>query len=396
GFAVTNGLFAYWPIVEWTEDRFGASSPLPGRCAAQEWFPGTTASVCDKCCGVPDCTCEEGVDKFTRYLRNHDDCQSFVARKPGEIPPLGGTDEILGGPDDFEKCTNPDNIDTWMAWMRCIDLGELQCVFEIQENFGNTRLVRTIPGDEEAVEATATQLEAANSSECTLTGYFFDDEGNKRSVPIMHSAIHLKLSADFEDVAASPNDVGLFFGYHSNIDRSLMTWQLASQDELEPHMWHYPQNASHVPEGDAPFVSEANGPYGVNGFFSCATNPEVYPEFVPFLQPWYNGTTFDEICNAGFPFTDIFDTPPQDSAGYTHGEILWNGRPRATPYIYDTMEASYYFEEEENEEEENIDETDGSDDEEEMDDGGSAGESSDVGAVTGIGLIVGLAISFTL
>ena len=138
---MTNGLFAYWPVVEWTSDRFGSTSPLTSAsmCAANEWFPGTVASVCDKCCGQPtgSCTCEEGVDTFTRYLRNHDDCQPYVARRPADLPDLGGTDEFLGSADDFAVCTDPENIDTWMAWMRCIDLGEVQCVFEIQEHFGN-------------------------------------------------------------------------------------------------------------------------------------------------------------------------------------------------------------------------------------------------------------------
>lgn len=139
-------------------------------------------------------------------------------------------------------------------------------------------------GDELPKIKTAEFFEAVPDSECTLTGFYFDKDGNEGRVNIMHSQLHFKLSADFEDVAASPNDVGLFFGYHANIDRSLLHWQLNTQDSLERFMWHYPKNSFDVPDADKDFVGDPGGPYGLNGFFSCASVPEVYDEFVPFMQ----------------------------------------------------------------------------------------------------------------
>ena len=71
---VTNGLFAYWPIAEYTDERFGPNSELAANtdnaeCIKENYFVGVEADVCDKCCGrTDDCECTS-TDKNTTWLR---------------------------------------------------------------------------------------------------------------------------------------------------------------------------------------------------------------------------------------------------------------------------------------------------------------------------------------
>jgi hypothetical protein len=86
-YAITNGLFAYWPIAEWTSDRFGADSTSNYTCQQQEYFKGTVASTCERCCGQDSsaCTCDQADDVFKHWLRNHDDCTPYLARNKDEV-----------------------------------------------------------------------------------------------------------------------------------------------------------------------------------------------------------------------------------------------------------------------------------------------------------------------
>merc|ERR1712070_1143997 len=106
--SLIDGLFAYWPIAEYTRSRFGNLStlatqdtkhgPVANPCIQQEWFhpPGSGCSL----------------------LRNHADCTPFVARQPrdptgqrdGGLHPLipmhaeagmGGTFDLIFTEDDF-------------------------------------------------------------------------------------------------------------------------------------------------------------------------------------------------------------------------------------------------------------------------------------------------------
>jgi hypothetical protein len=94
-YAVTNGLFAYWPIAEFTEERFGESSSLDVLCARQKYFTGFTASVCERCCGQSDCTCDPETDTSKTWFRAHDDCTPYVTRNPFEEPNFEGVCKYL-------------------------------------------------------------------------------------------------------------------------------------------------------------------------------------------------------------------------------------------------------------------------------------------------------------
>lgn len=92
-YAVTNGLFAYWPISEYTTAKYGSDSDLSTQCAAEEWYRGFNATVCDRCCGLPEdeCTCDPDTDTYRWNHRAHDDCTPYVARNAYEGSPIDGT-----------------------------------------------------------------------------------------------------------------------------------------------------------------------------------------------------------------------------------------------------------------------------------------------------------------
>ena len=95
-YAVTNGLFAYWPVPEWSSEKFGTKSSHTALCAREEWYRGTQAKVCDECCGRgDDCVCDPRRDTFRRFIRGDDDlmmirkneaCMPYLRRNTWEAP----------------------------------------------------------------------------------------------------------------------------------------------------------------------------------------------------------------------------------------------------------------------------------------------------------------------
>jgi hypothetical protein len=45
-----------------------------------------------------------------------------------------------------------------------------------------------------------------------------------------------------------------------------------------------------------------------------------WPTYPPFRSAWVDGTTLEDEVARGFPFTNLFDTPPANGHGYTHKE----------------------------------------------------------------------------
>ena len=97
-YIVTNGLFAYWPVVEWTEERYGTKSPLNVQCTREQWYVGTQSTVCDECCGKGgECICSPEKSTFKRFVRGNDDafrrqdrCAPYLTRNTWESPAING------------------------------------------------------------------------------------------------------------------------------------------------------------------------------------------------------------------------------------------------------------------------------------------------------------------
>lgn len=163
-FQVTDGLFANWPIPEWSSARFGKDSWLAqdsaNRCVREEWFRGRQAETCDKCCfsasweyakaqnNTVACACDES-DKRRTTVRNHGDCTPNLNR--WSKTPLAGFGKLAGsvieGPsgevltnmmgnpeyklmytaEDFNACIDFKNTPTVLAWQRCIEVNFPYC-----------------------------------------------------------------------------------------------------------------------------------------------------------------------------------------------------------------------------------------------------------------------------
>lgn len=326
-YAVTNGLFARWPITEYTQDRFGNTSKLNVTCTKNEYFKGTVSSVCARCCGNEDCTCNQTADIFPHYLRDHDDCTPYVARNPNEVPEIFGTNELLGTNAEFEACTKPNNIKTQMQWQNCIELEQLGCILSL----GGIDCEKSI------VDSLPFPFNETKCENCTLKGFYFEGKkGTKKTIQSLHSQAHIRLGRDLQDVTTSPNDCGPFSGYHANVDRNHMTWMMNTYYELSEVNWEYPES-----QDDWSFenVDHLSGPFSSYDYLVCSDS-SAYTEY-NITNAWLKGTLANDTCNEGFPFDDLWDQPPKNGEGYTHQEILYWSDPSRTVYTYDTL-AKYY------------------------------------------------------
>lgn len=334
-YMVTNGLFANWPVSEFSKENF-ANLDIP--CVNDDWFKGTTSVVCQRCCGNEDCTCTDQ-DEFVTFMRDHDDCNPFITRNGNLQPPnhVGGLYELQFTQDDFDTCTDPALIRTWMDWMRCSEISNTDCFVRkapidvIQQQVAP--LILMTPGDEAAKNATMAVVDGLTSN-CAPTGFYNDVEGIRRTVNAHHGPVHFRVGGDLEDVATSPNDP-IFWFYHADIDRSNMQWQLAT-NELESVFWEFPTS----PTEDEPVeeYSEFSGPFSFFAFLSCGSDPIRFNQYAPFQTAWYSGTLLDDEISSGFPFlSGLFANPPANGVGYTNREVLTYTTPDTTPYTYDTL-----------------------------------------------------------
>jgi len=196
-YAVTNGLFAYWPIAEYTIDRFGASSPFNVQCEKQQWFRGFNATVCERCCGLPSgaCTCNQTDDVFNWWVRNHDDCTPFVARNPDEVKEILNTRNLLGTTANFDECTNADYINTHMDWQNCIEFEKIACLIYLGSNCTKQSafLQANIPPEPDFDIIRAATANITCNINCTMKGFYFDTSECFVHVRVMTQLRHLTL-----------------------------------------------------------------------------------------------------------------------------------------------------------------------------------------------------------
>lgn len=396
-YAVTDGLFANWPIAEWSRERFGAESKMAGEsiCARSEFFSGHEASTCSECCGKESCTCPSGATS-PRWLRDHADCSPYTARQPNDPEgpqanfKLGGSYDLVFRESDFDACSQyPENVRSWMDWMNCQNVGFFFCQGKVRseqlaQNFefmkGLRDEVMPAVSDEAAKaqeeNATDSQLLAevvdemmyglhSNDTDAVMNaietackfpmiyGYYNKAKGGGREFPYFHHGhAHVKLGRDFLDVSSSPNDPGPFSGHHSNVDRSSMHFMLNSwrQDpSLEKKSWLYPKTQSDLTgsSGRAPYAQ--SGPFSLNSLTLCVPDKKTYPFYRQMAGPWRSGTLLGDVVNSGYGFTDLFnascseseDCSGRQAGGYTHEEVIHFSAPERTPYTYDTLEEFY-------------------------------------------------------
>eukprot|EP00756_Hemistasia_phaeocysticola_P059187 Hpha_TRINITY_DN3590_c0_g1::TRINITY_DN3590_c0_g1_i1::g.25686::m.25686 len=346
--AVTNGLFAYWPVAIWSSQKHGKESPLAAisECVRREYF-------------VPP-NCSE--DNTTKLLRAHQDCTPFVARYPrdasGPNAVLGGTSEITYTAADFLACTDPSNAPVWMAWQNCIEISRVACNVRARDALQlSTEEVEalqakaySLPNREyshAASNSTAHIMELLRSGpqHCDFQSY---TSGRKR-LNALHSQAHVKFGKDFFDVTTSPNEAGPFTGYHSNIDRSNFIWMENVGEKVRISGYTYPKDQTDTATWDSPPYG-TSGPFGVYQMAVCS-DKQTYPEYSRLESPWIPGSLYGDVVNSAFPFFNLFECDESESCdggkdGYTHRDILHWTSPQRTPYTYDSLEHMYYDTEE--------------------------------------------------
>ncbi|OLQ00425.1 hypothetical protein AK812_SmicGene16916 [Symbiodinium microadriaticum] len=296
-YQVTNGLFANWPIAHWTSERFGSESHMAkgNPCIEKEYFTGTTASVCDRCCmdTTGTCECDEETDTYSTFLRAHDDCTPWVARWPEDpdciemstfmcsqrfkrisvepgprakglesadgLGKLGGTWKLVYNEEDFNNCTDIKQFflavagsqrfkrisvePGFLSTFRQLILPQMQKRADaISEDTEYGKYVRkavrkltdTAEQESQYSDAFTSVLQEIMKQLCgdyMLFGFIRDRiHLGKQQTPIyprfFHSQAHIKFGKDLLDVTTSPNEAAAFTGYHSDIDRSSMTWMM--------------------------------------------------------------------------------------------------------------------------------------------------------------------------
>jgi len=363
GYAVTNGLFANWPVAEWTSEKFGANSWLAAdnRCPREEWFH---PKVCDS-----------DNAGSTTYFRDHEDCTPYVARNPLDNSlnnqlKLGGSYEYVFTPLDFQKCISAANIKNWMDWQNCIEFSGPACNPHVLtalskpsgQSFrkGISALEDEASGDvfkEASMEALGEAVENSartplpiniTCNDSNLMGSFVQ-KGKLRFVNFFHSQAHLKNGLDLADVTTSPNDAGSFTGHHSNVDRSNMIWQRSVPKAMQRKYWMYPRSANDL-AAKGRSKATISGPFSTYDLGVCGSDNVTFSEYRPLESAWISGTWLDEVVNSGFAFKNLFDCTRDEvdwtgkvikcngsEPGYTHREILYWTAPERTPYVYDNM-----------------------------------------------------------
>jgi hypothetical protein len=353
GYAVSNGLFANFPITEYTRAKFGKDSWMAkdNKCIREEWF-------------VPK-KCDQSNPTSKTFLRDHDDCTPYVARNPLYVAAnaknggLGGSYELVFTPKDFAICNNVAFIAKWMDWQNCIEFATEACSVQAHKSLmknGATLAQNLDEFQKQAegkphMEASLAQLRVALSTlDCNTTNLMgsYVKDGAVKLVNFFHSMVHIKNGLDLADVTTSPNDISSFTGHHANVDRSLMIWQRRTTKKLSKTYWGYPSSSNDLKAAGQSAVT-ISGPFSTYDVLSCA-NSTSFPDYHPFESAWIPGTWLDEVVNGGFAFKNLFDCKQDEidstghlikcngtDAGYTHRELLYWTAPGRAPYIYDDM-----------------------------------------------------------
>ena len=235
------------------------------------------------------------------------------------------TDEIQGSQEDYDTCADPANIKDWMDWQYCAEFKQASCLALVALGLDCKETLPGFVNDMPSFDILSfirkmifrTQVPLLCSA-CTFEGEVREPvrNGRKKEPIVLHTLAHLMTGGDFGDLLTSPNDPGPFYGYHANSDRNNLQWMINTEDDLEDANWGYPSSTN----SNVGSLFRMAGPYPVYPALACAIQPDVFPDYSLFANQWLPGTMLDDVVNSGFPMDTLFDTPPANGWGYTHGE----------------------------------------------------------------------------
>jgi hypothetical protein len=112
-----------------------------------------------------------------------------------------------------------------------------------------------------------------------------------------------------------------------------------SYDMYSQSSWGYPDNQN---DWEIKNDDRLSGPWSTYDALNCVDKFK-FKKYTIFGSPFLNGTLLDDTCNEGFPFDDLWETPPENGLGYTHREIIYWSDPSRTIYTYDTLADNYNY-----------------------------------------------------
>eukprot|EP00439_Symbiodinium_sp_Y106_P074782 s179_g14.t1 len=267
-------------------------------CIEKEYFKGTTASVCDRCCMDTSgtCECDEDTDTYSTFLRAHDDCTPWVARWPEDpdaLGPLGGTYKL----DCIEMSTfmcsqrfKRISVDAgFLSTFRKLILPQMQkradaFSEDIEQDTDYGKYVRkavrklTDTAEQESQHSDAfTSISARCFEDYMLFGFIRDRVHlGKHQTPtyprFFHSQAHIKFGKDLLDAS----------------------WLYPASQVVNP--------TDDIAKGLSQGIGKGiSGPFAIYDVMACAKDQDTYYQYKVGESPWIPGTLLNDVVNSGFP-----------------------------------------------------------------------------------------------
>jgi len=273
---------------------------------------------------IPDyCSddCKKDSTKCPLYARaDHYTCMKYVQRDPTDKIYsnrfASNTNEITYTTDDFNMCTDPRFINSWMEWQNCIekrtdgvceirlddDMTKWQWLLGTQSGMAASVGNFSHVGDEErqkeieeqfvvvnadiksalkvlaGIEPDKTKLATDGEGRSDFVGLatvwacgnpmgYVDTYNGRIGVNNLHAQGHIRIGLDMFDTGTSSMDMGAFHGHHAHVDKSNMIWMQLMGNEGKARHYGYPTGGQTRDNSNDWIAQSGLTPYGTSGPF---------------------------------------------------------------------------------------------------------------------------------
>ena len=344
---------------------------------------------------IPDyCSddCLKDSTKCLLYARSdHYSCSAYVQRNPADKIYsnrfASNTNEITFTKEDFNMCTNPRNVNSWMEWQNCIEkrtdgVCEIRVDDEMTKwqwlvssqtgmapsvgnfsHFSNEGREKEIQSQFHKVNAdvqdslavlaglkpdeTALSPNGQGRSEyvglatvwgCANPMGYVDTANGRIGINNLHAQGHIRIGLDMFDTGTSSTDMGAFHGHHAHVDMSNLMWMQQMGNEGKVRHYGYP-TGDQTRKNSREWIATAGlSPYGTSGPFGTYDMTYCQDYSVSYR---YNGTR-PEVQDIEGPKSYSFLEGGPWLHGTTLGEVITEHFPFFDLYAdYDGGDRGY-------------------------------------------------------
>jgi hypothetical protein len=344
---------------------------------------------------IPDyCSddCLKDSTKCPLYARSdHYSCSAYVQRNPADKIYsnrfASNTNEITFTKEDFNMCTNPRNVNSWMEWQNCIEkrtdgVCEIRVDDEMTKwqwlvssqtgmapsvgnfsHFSNEGREKEIQSQFHKVNAdvqdsldvlaglkpdeTALSPNGQGRSEyvglatvwgCANPMGYVDTANGRIGINNLHAQGHIRIGLDMFDTGTSSTDMGAFHGHHAHVDMSNLMWMQQMGNEGKVRHYGYP-TGDQTRKNSREWIATAGlSPYGTSGPFGTYDMTYCQDYSVSYR---YNGTR-PEVQDIEGPKSYSFLEGGPWLHGTTLGEVITEHFPFFDLYAdYDGGDRGY-------------------------------------------------------